>query len=364
MERALWWSVPVPAELISDKLSPESRALYMIARDLADADGHCDFDTVILRCALTDRQTILSHLRSLAKAGWLTVDTFRRGKPPLLRITRQRSDQPAIRVPGYLIHLSDVPLGARLLYATLVKLRGDRGGPVCLSQHELAAHAVIGSRTTVRAWTAQLQRTGWLAFTRRRGSAGSSTYVPLDPHRSRREARARDVHMRIAQASFKGEAILREFLNVAVDDDHYIDNAWPGAIVNPLTDHLLQFDRLYPRADVAIEFNGPQHYRTTKLFADQAQVTQQRLRDLIKAGQAAQHGIQLIVIKYTELVPDVIVRKLEPYLPLRQLRAGDPVMQLLYKQCRDYVRNAQRATWADESGATVLSDRTKAIKGY
>lgn len=130
---------------------------------------------------------------------------------------------------------------------------------------------------------------------------------------------------------------MKELLNVIVADDTFQDNARPGFLVNPLTTERLEFDRWYPTAGVAIEFNGPQHYRATEDFPDLDQVRQQQARDLMKAALANEHNISLITVQPPELTIAILIEKVSGLLPIRELRFEDPVVRYLHRSSQGYV---------------------------
>lgn len=57
-----------------------------------------------------------------------------------------------------------------------------------------------------------------------------------------------------------------------------------------------ELDIYYPDLKVAIEVNGEQHYKTSKLQSKR-QLGKQQERDTFKADRCAEQGIELVVIK-------------------------------------------------------------------
>lgn len=159
-----------------------------------------------------------------------------------------------------------------------------------------------------------------------------------DPRYAQSEAELERVKRRLSKASFRGEALMREFLNLLVDSDQFEDDAAPGFLVNPLTDERLQFDRYYPPS-VAFEFNGPQHYGPTDLYTEEDAI-KQRTRDLIKMGLCAERGITLIIVHPEDLTLATMKEKIGNLLPLRDLTDEGPRISYLQAAARLYRRRA------------------------
>ena len=73
-------------------------------------------------------------------------------------------------------------------------------------------------------------------------------------------------------------------------------------MINPLTNHPLFIDAYYPTEKIAIEIDGPQHYKFTPLFHETVKnFKEAQFRDKVKDELLKKHGIQVIRI----LHPDV-----------------------------------------------------------
>lgn len=146
---------------------------------------------------------------------------------------------------------------------------------------------------------------------------------------------------RLDEASFVGEALMREYLSLIGDSDEYDDNATPGFLVNPFTGEEMQFDRYYqPR--VAFEFNGPQHYGPTARYSKEADIRKQQGRDYIKIGISATRGIRLVVVHPEDLTLEVMRQKVDGLLPLRNLDGHEPLIAYLESVSRAYRRKARQ----------------------
>ena len=88
-------------------------------------------------------------------------------------------------------------------------------------------------------------------------------------NRVREATEIRRLRSKLGHSAYYGEALLKALLDLLVGETHYLDNARPSFLVNPLTQQLLEYDRYYPSRRVAIEFHGPQHDRATAVFPDE-----------------------------------------------------------------------------------------------
>jgi very-short-patch-repair endonuclease len=79
-----------------------------------------------------------------------------------------------------------------------------------------------------------------------------------------------------------------------------------------------KFDFYLPNRDMLIEFHGRQHYNGADYFGGREGFKLTRKRDRFKAAWAKANGYELITIKYTENVEDVLTHQL---LTPRQLAA-------------------------------------------
>lgn len=357
MDHRFWWTVEIPGELVRDRsLSPVSRYIYKLLAHKIQS-GEADFGDnratlpqreLAAAAQIKDIRTLRSHLYALDRSGWIRM-IRRPGPLPAQyelntrpRASRGRFLSRMVSIPAALIDSRMVAPQAVSMYATIVMLA--RSGPgVAIHQRHLARLVGFGNITTLRKYTRQLVREGWLRLSRGAWNRAYQ-YEPLDPHFLQRKSVLFQVQQRLEEAAYYGEALLKEMLTVLVPDDHYQDNARPGFLVNPGTDQLLEFDRWYTRARVAFEFNGPQHYRTTQEFPGPEVVRKQRLRDLLKIGISSQLGIHLLTIEPRDLTFPRLIEIIDGVLPVRRLSWQDPVVRFLDEASQAYVsRVRQRA---------------------
>lgn len=337
MDDVQWWTVRTPVRLVEDTTVPVgAKALYFVLLDHRQPDTwECRKPQSELAelAGIRSAATVAAHLRKLAEAGWLDIHTC--GRQPLLIKLRPFYGETTVNMPGMLVGQRHLSAAAKCLYALLLMRRDPRTGLYQGRYHELFLQRGLHSAEALQSAVSQLQQAGWLRL-RSRSGAGGRTYEPLDPHLQMREAVVERLHVRLDRKTSLGEALLQAMLTECISDQAYEDNARLNQIKNPLTGEPLEFDRLYEKAQVAIEFNGPQHYMTTEKFPDPAELFAQQARDLIKEAQARRHGITLVIVDPHELSFQRIAVKLRELLPVRPVRREDPVVRELERLSRAY----------------------------
>lgn len=71
-------------------------------------------------------------------------------------------------------------------------------------------------------------------------------------------------------------------------------------LVNPETGYNLYVDAYYPELTLAVEYNGPYHYKKIQAFDSRYTLEQRQKLDAVKAQLLKKHGVKLLVIKYDE----------------------------------------------------------------
>jgi len=72
---------------------------------------------------------------------------------------------------------------------------------------------------------------------------------------------------------------------------------------NPKTNMSLRIDAFYPNANIAIEYNGPQHYFSDGFYTkNEQELTYKQNLDFLKQQLIKAHGIKLVVIHYKDKV--------------------------------------------------------------
>ena len=250
--------VKVPGPLLLDRQLAESAKLLWMLLQLDARSDHAPISPRLLqaRSGLT-RPTVLRGLARLESAGWL----------PACPNDPQTTAPGCADLPGDLLIDNRVGVQARLLYGALHLTPGFQNRTGQFTYANLSGLTGV-SPTTVKQALRALLDTGWLQVSQK--SKFSPIHFTLrHPVAQRREGEVVEAGRRLEEASFVGEALMREYLSLIVDSDEYEDNATPGFLVNPYTGEGMQFDRYYPPR-VAFEFNGPQHYGPTARYANEA----------------------------------------------------------------------------------------------
>lgn len=85
-----------------------------------------------------------------------------------------------------------------------------------------------------------------------------------------------------------------KFLNEEPSFEHRFD--W---LRNPNTDRILPIDGYFPESNIAIEYNGPQHYHVDNRYTvDEEALLYRQVLDEFKYHTIREHGVHLIVIDY------------------------------------------------------------------
>lgn len=280
------------------------------------------------------RHTVLRGISQLESADWLSA------RPNGFHTAPERSTpERRASVPVDLLLDRQVSVRDKLLYGTLQLTPGFRREAGQFTYLELSALAGV-SLNTVKQAVRALQAAGWLQVSQR--NQFSPIHFSLrNPAAERRGNAAARVSRRLEEASFVGEALMREYLSLLVSSDEFDDDASPGFLVNPYTGEELQFDRYYPPG-VAFEFNGPQHYGPTARYSSEAEAKKQQARDYIKLGICVTRGIKLVVVQPKDLTLEVMRQKVGDLLPLRSLDCHEPAVAYLERVSRAYRKQARK----------------------
>lgn len=229
-----------------------------------------------------------------------------------------------------------VPLVAKGLFLVLLSMGSDQPEkPVCVRTRVLMEATGATHRRVLRRWLADLERAGWAQIlSPERGKIAVSLTSPGQIELAK-------VQQRLEAASFKGEAIAREWLIRLVVGRKYQSNARPPFLINPLSAQPLQYDIFFP-PDVAFEFNGPQHYGPTEKYPDARAAAMRKTLDTLKAGLSVQHGVRLVVIVPDDLTLERMRAKIAGLLPMREIEQDDPVIQYLAKVSAAYVKRCRQ----------------------
>lgn len=113
----------------------------------------------------------------------------------------------------------------------------------------------------------------------------------------------------------KGEKICRQVVKELYrDSDIRYNVRGLTNLVNDMTNRSLEIDILLPDERIAIEYQGEQHYKSTRFNPDEPpdvlmtkpEINSQQHRDQIKAKWCQKHGIKLINVPYNYNTYDAI----------------------------------------------------------
>lgn len=253
--------------------------------------------------------------------------------PPRL----QRLAKHTVQVSLELVTDKSLPAMARVIYPILVALSKwkDR-----FNSYRAIAQVLKLQARTVRRAVLELAKAGWLHVKQpTRRSPLSLTFH--NPFQARRNADVLRAEQRLNKSEYKGETLALLWCDTLVDSDRYRDDHFPEAFVNPETGELLQADRYYLDYDVAIEFNGPQHYGATELFT-QEQAQAQQARDKTKQDICKLLDIPLIIVHSEDLTLKRMQELLGKVLPLRKIDPREPMIRYLERVSLRYIKATAR----------------------
>lgn len=307
-------TINVPAQLLLDQTLAASTKLLWIIRQLGAPEG---ISPALLqtRSGLS-RPTVLKGLVQLQSLAPLAANT----SPPRFA-----------SLPIELLLDRSLGAQAKLLYGSLQltpRFRYPSGQTTYAELSELTGLSHRWIRTTTRT----LQEQGWLSASQQ-DKLKPIEFQLQNPVTERQAVEVTETKLRLSEADHRGEEIMREYLSLIVDTPEFEDNASPGFLINPYTDHLMQFDRYYP-PQVAFEYNGEQHYRPTERYPKVTKFKRQLARDYMKHGICTLRGITLVVIHAEDLSLQTMLQKVGDLLPTRKLNGHEPLIAYLEEVSR------------------------------
>ncbi len=267
------------------------------------------------------RPTVLRALALLEAAGWHTSPAAPQARE--VQVSTELLVDPRLSAREKLVYtrLQAGPSLAPSTHASLARQVGLTPYPLKQALHRLAA-------------------TGWMQVTQqhRRSLVEFTLGNPFAEYRASIVAPAR---RRLNKNRYKGETYMREWLNLLVAGRECTDDATPDFLENPFTGEKMELDRYYP-PNVALEFQGPQHFTTTEWFPDEVELRKQQARDHMKRGFCEARGITLIAVTAEDLSLEGMRAKLGDLLPLRDLRGHEAWVRLVESYSRSYREEARQ----------------------
>jgi len=228
---------------------------------------------------------------------------------------------------------------------TLLSVLAERGEPLTVTN--VVTRSGLSAKTA-RSHLKVLEAKGFISVVTAAQDRRERRVLPAGSNEQRCEAMIKAITRRLAQARSRirdegskesiGETLMKEWLNLLIALSLFTDNARPGFLINPLSGDVLEYDRWYPGARLAYEFQGPHHFRTTKLQPDPNALARQVTNDLVKLGLSQRNDITLVEVRPADLRMDRMLKLIPPGTPLRPLHGLDRVISFLEEECTKYRR--------------------------
>jgi len=243
-------------------------------------------------------------------------------------------------LPIEILEARDIPHGAKLVYVSVCA-----SPPTSIRR---LAEMLGMDRDICSGHCDKLRKAGWVAIER-----GERGYVvrPTLPI-AVQERMVKDLEERLRLGGYRGETLMRAWLEVLLDDDYYLDNFRPKYLVSPRTNKRMEYDRFHPRLRTAFEFNGFQHYRATKKLGDREALENQRIRDMAKRTISIEQGIRLIIVETKDLTLKGMLSKLKG-LPLKRFDPNGPLIKALEAMSQQYINSAEAKAEAEEAALAM-----------
>lgn len=198
--------------------------------------------------------------------------------------------------------------------------------------------AALGvSRESVRHSVMRLEETGWVFTHLDPGRVRGRLVYPWMPPDLEQLAASLLTQRRTTVAYFS-EWLMRCLLDFLVADWVNLDGAHPDWLITPQGARL-QLDRWYVNADVAFEFQGPQHYQKGDRFVRTDEEFSRRLQyDGEKMRLCGIQGVELIEVQGFDLEFERFREMLRGKLPLIPVPQTGPLARQLLGMNRQYIR--------------------------
>jgi len=205
---------------------------------------------------------------------------------------------------------------------------------------DLARLANVNRGTVTRTGVRLVER-GWMKMVPFRGQVRPAALIP----RQSQIVMAHDLEIEYELEQRKGEFLMNKRLDWSLRSDECVRNARPKFLTNPETRMPLELDRFDPKAGLAFEYNGSQHYHESGDYTEE-EVNRQKVHDLLKESLSMRNGITLLVFSWQDLRPGVIESRLEatvPHLKRGYVDMAGPYMKTLNRMCANYASRVEKA---------------------
>ncbi len=143
------------------------------------------------------------------------------------------------------------------------------------------------------------------------------------------------LEQRLAYTPLRGQEIAVAMTTFLLEPAAFQVESRLSCLTNPATGRLLEVDLYIEKYNLAVEYQGPQHYRPTD-YSTAEEVARQQQRDAIKAQLLQDNKINLVELTAEDLSLQTIRGKLQGLAPLRDLRGLAPLARYLEEKGRRY----------------------------
>jgi hypothetical protein len=214
------------------------------------------------------------------------------------------------------------------------KLRGKFTYP---SLSKIAHNCVKTARRAVLA----LEDAQWLHIKERKNHMAPIEFKLESPCDRYCREQIKLTQMRLNRPGNHGEAIALAMVMLAVVDTECVVGGRSNKLPSPITGELMEVDIRLLEHNLAIEFNGMQHYAPTS-SASAEDVAKQQKRDAVKATLLGNMKHKVLILTAADLSIATIVEKLGGLVPLRDLRFYQPLVNFLNNVGQSYQDKAKR----------------------
>jgi DNA-binding MarR family transcriptional regulator len=327
-------SVYVPIGLLHDsRLTYSDMVLWMVMR--LDANDNTITNVYsqsrLARRLGLARGTVINGMKRLAKAGWYDPEK------PTAVVNRYVDSEKWLKISGELFTRENLRPRDIVIFCLLMGRGARNNQPATL--RELAEYAHACPKTVSRAIKA-LQEDEWIIVIRVYKTAPGKYQLDSPSARNYRKWYNRTDN-RLKRPSGHGEAIAQAMVALVAAPADFSANTRLSFLSNPDTDEFLEVDMWFPEYNLAVEFNGRQHYAPTE-FASAEDVAKQQERDKVKAALLKAKKITLVVLTAADLSIDAVIRKLQGLVPLRDLRWHQALASYLNRIGKYYQQKTKR----------------------
>lgn len=305
--------VAVPFQLLNDKeLTDSARMLWCYLRAIRKHQPRLTW-AELRRATGMPQYRLKQHMINLDELRWIQFDPL--GVREFECHASWRGTR-AFTIPVDLVLDRRVPHGAKWLWVQIREL-GEFDYPK-------VQQVMRCSRKSLTKYIQCLIQCGWLVGeVRRSGPRKVFKFETLNIVEENRHADVQDFYegLRIARSKERysvGQYILKCIVATLVVDELLIEHGELLGLVNPFTGGRLHYDLLLPASRVALEFQGPQHYRTTERYPSEKDLREQQMRDEVKRRFSQTRGIAHIEVTAADLSIESIAALLRRHnVPLR-----------------------------------------------